>query len=45
MPIFVSFIYFEKNRHFGAVEVNQHIRFKKQQLLKDLNTIIRRINK
>jgi len=34
MPIFISFTYFEKNRHFGAAEVNQHIRFKNQQLLK-----------
>jgi hypothetical protein len=33
MPIFVGFI-LEKNRHFGAAEVNQHIRFKNQLLLK-----------
>jgi hypothetical protein len=34
MPIFISFIFLEKNGHFGAAEVNQHIRFKSQQLLK-----------
>jgi hypothetical protein len=37
MPIFINFTYLEKNRHFGAAEVNQHIRFKNQQLLKTYN--------
>jgi hypothetical protein len=34
MPTFANFTYLEKSRHFGAAEVNQHIRSKSQQLLK-----------
>jgi hypothetical protein len=32
--LFLSTLFIlEKNRHFGAAEINQHIRFKNQQLL------------